>query len=112
MILARLLLASVFVVMGAYRLLDAYQGSPANGATLVVSSLQLALGLLLAAGWKLRWSALAAAALMLVEALLSYKFWSLSGALRDAQLLHFMKNLSIAGGLLLLSLLSAQKSRY
>lgn len=109
---ARLLLASVFIVMGAYRLLGAYQGLPTSGATLVFSSLELGLGLLIAAGWKLHWTAMAAAALMLVDALLSHKFWPLAGAARDAQLLHFMKNMSIAGGFLVLSLVSGHKSRY
>jgi len=109
---ARLLLASVFLVIGAYRLLGAYQGSPTSGATLVFSSLELGLGLLIAAGWKLRWIAMAAATLMLVDALLSHKFWPLADAARGAQLLHFMKNVSIAGGFLLLSLMSGHKSRY
>ena len=112
MVLARLLLASVFVVMGFYRLLGAYQGSPTTGAQLVFSAFGLALGLLIAAGWKLRWTSLAAATLLLVDALLSHKFWTLTGGARDAQLLHFMKNMSVAGGLWLLSLVSAQKPRY
>jgi len=112
MVTARLLLASVFIVIGTYRLLGAYQGSPTSGATLVFSSLELGLGLLIAAGWKLRWTAMAAAGLMLVEALLSHKFWPLAGAGSDAQLLHFMKNMSVAGGFVLLSLVSGSKSRY
>lgn len=111
-VVARLLMASVFVVMGAYRLLGAYQGWPTSGATLVFSALELGLGLLVAAGWKLRWTALAAAALILADALLSYPFWSLAGAERGAQLLHFMKSMHIVGGFLLLSLVSASKSRY
>lgn len=109
---ARLLMASVFVVMGAYRLLAAYQGVPTAGSTLVFSSLELLLGLLIATGWKVRWTALAAAVLMLADALLSHKFWALTGGARDAQLLHFMKNLNAVGGFLLLSLVSAHKSRY
>jgi len=112
MLAARLSMASVFVVMGAYRVFGAYQGVPTTGATLVFSSLALALGLLIAAGWKLRWTALAATALMLVDALMSHPFWSVAGADRGVQLLHFMKNISIAGGLLLLSLMSLSRQRY
>lgn len=112
MVAARGLMASVFVVMGAYRLLGAYQGVPTTGATLVFSSLELGLGLLIATGWKLRWTALAAAGLMLVDALMSHPFWSVAGAEREAQLLHFMKNIGIAGGLLLLSLTSSSRQRY
>ena len=99
--LARLLLASVFVVMGAWRLWGASQGVSTSGATLTFSAIELVLGLLIAAGWKLRWTALAAAALMLVDALLSHPFWSLAEPERSAQLLHFMKNACMVGGLLL-----------
>lgn len=109
---ARVLLASVFMVMGALRLLDAFQGVPTPGSTLVLSTLELLLGLVVAAGWQVRWTAFAAMVLVLADALLSHKFWSLTGGARDAQLLHFMKNISMAGGFLLLSLVSGQKSRY
>ena len=50
--------------------------------------------------------ALAAAALMLVDALLSHPFWSLAEPGRSAQLLHFRKNACMVGGLLLLSLVA------
>ena len=103
-VLARLLLASVFVVMGAWRLWGASQGVPSSGATLTFSAIELVLGLLIAAGWKLRWTAAAAAALMVVDAVLSHPFWSLAEPDRSAQLLHFMKNVCMVGGLLLLAL--------
>ena len=109
---ARVLLASVFVVMGALRLVGAYQGLPTSGSTLVVSAVQLLLGMTIAAEWKVRWAAFAAMALLLADALLSHKFWTLDGGVRDAQLLHFMKNVSLAGGFLLLALVSGQRSRY
>ncbi|HRN61069.1 MAG TPA: DoxX family protein [Luteimonas sp.] len=102
--LARLLLASMFIVMGAWRLWAAYQGTPASGATLTFSAAELVLGVLVAAGWKLRWTALLSAALLVADAVMSHPFWSLAGAARDAQLLHFMKNVAIVGGFVLLSL--------
>lgn len=103
-VLPRLLLASMFVVMGSWRLWGAAQGASTSGATLTFSAAELLLGLLIALGWKLRWTALAAALLMIVDALLSHPFWAVTGADQDAQLLHFMKNIGIAGGFLLLSL--------
>lgn len=111
-ITSRMLLASVFVVTGAFRLLGAYQGVPTPGSALVLSSLELLLGIVIATGWNVRWTAMAAALLLLADAVLSHTFWSLTGGARDAQLLHFMKNISMAGGFLLLSLVSGQKSRY
>lgn len=102
-VLARLLMASVFLVMGGYRLWGAYAGMPTSGATLTFSAIELVLGLLLAGGWKLRVVAGAAAVLMVVDAVLSHPFWSFAGAEQAAQLLHFMKNVGFVGGLLLLA---------
>jgi len=100
---ARLLLASVFIVMGGWRLWNAYHGVPASGAPLASSAVELVLGLLVAAGWKLRWTALLSALLLAIDALMSHPFWALAEPARSAQLLHFMKNASMAGGFLLLS---------
>lgn len=106
---ARALLASVFVVMGAWRLYRATQGAPTSDATLAFSAGELVLGLLLLAGWRLRWTALAALALIAVDAALSHPFWAHAGAARDAQLLHFMKNAAIGGGFLLLALAAPRR---
>lgn len=100
---AQLLLASVFVVMGAWRIWGKLHGVPTSGATLTFSTVELALGLAVAAGWKLRATASLAAVLMLADALLSHPFWSLSGPDRGLQLLHFMKNIGLVGGFLLLA---------
>lgn len=110
-VLARLLLASVFVTMGAYRLLAAAEGTPIPNSVLVFSAVELALGLLIAIGWRLRWTASMAALLMLADALLSHKFWMLQGPERGVQLLHFMKNMSIVGGLMLLAVVSGHRQR-
>lgn len=99
---ARTLIASVFIVMGLYRLLEAWGGTATPVVTLVFSAIELVMGLLIAGGWKLRWTAGLAAVLMAVDAVMSHPFWSLAGAERGAQLLHFMKNMGQIGGLLLL----------
>lgn len=104
LLLARWLLASVFIVMGAWRLWAAYAGAPTSGATLSFSAAELVLGLLVAAGWKLRLTATASSLLMVVDAVLSHPFWAMAEPDRSAQLLHFMKNLNIVGGFLLLAL--------
>lgn len=108
---ARLSMASVFVVMGGYRLWGAFQGAPMSGATLTFSAIELVLGLVIAVGWKLQIAAALAAVLMLADALLSHRFWSLAGAEQGAQLLHFMKNIGFVGGLLLLSLVAGRPRR-
>ena len=101
--LAQWLMASVFLVMGGYRLWNALHGVPTANATLVFSAVEFLLGLLIAAGWLLRAMALVAALLMLADAAMSHKFWLLKGAEQGAQLLHFMKNIGFVGGLLLLA---------
>lgn len=109
--LARMLMAGMFVVLGAWRLYWAYRGTPTPGSVLTFSTIELALGLLLASGWKLRVVALVAALLMLADAALSHPFWSLSGAARDAQLLHFMKNVGLVGGFVLLAVTAGHERR-
>lgn len=105
------LMASVFLVMGGYRLWHALQGVPTANATLAFSAGEFLLGIALAAGWRLRATALLGALLMLVDAVLSHRFWTLQGAEQGAQLLHFMKNIGLVGGLFLLSTVVVGKRR-
>jgi len=101
--IASWLMASVFLVMGGYRLWHALHGVPTANATLAFSAGEFLLGIAIAAGWRLRAMALLGALLLLVDAALSHRFWILEGAEQGAQLLHFMKNVGFAGGLFLLS---------
>ena len=110
-VFARLLVASVFVVMGAFRLWGAYQGVPTTGATLTFSALELVLGLVLASGWQLRIVAPLAALLVVADALMSHRFWNAAGAEHAVQLLHFMKNMGLVGGLVLLATLAPTRRR-
>lgn len=112
MVLARVLMSSVFVVMGGWRLLSAWQGVNIANGTLLFSALELTLGLLLLSGWKQRWMAALAALLMLADAVVSHPFWTLEVAERGTQLLHFMKNIGFVGGLLLLASVSGPHRRH
>jgi putative oxidoreductase len=109
--LARLLLASVLIVMGAWRLWNVAQGGTSSGEMLSFSVAGLLVGLAVAAGWRLRWSALLATALVVAEAVLWHPFWAHGEPARSAQLLHFMKNAALAGGFLLLSLMAPARRR-
>ncbi len=108
LVIARVLLASVFIGLGAERLLGALGIGPAadvalSNAVLAFSAFELVAGLLIAIGWQVRWLSLLMAALLLVDAFLAHPFWQHSGAEQHAHLLHFLKNLAAIGGLLLLS---------
>lgn len=109
--IAQWLLASVFLVLGGYRLWQALHGMPTANATLAFSTGEVLLGVLIAAGWRLRAMALLAALLMLVDAVLSHPFWKLAGDAQYPQLLHFMKNIGLVGGLVLLASLATGKRR-
>ena len=102
-LLARILLSSVFIAMGGYRLWMAYQGLPVSNGTLLLSAAELALGLAIAGGWRLRLMVGIAIAVLLADAVLSHPFWTSAGAACGANLLHFAKNLGLVGGLLLLA---------
>jgi len=102
-------LASLFVVLGGWRVWGAINGVALSNTALLLSLGELVLGVLLLAGWRVRWVALVAAALLIADAVLSHPFWAVRAGLRDTQLLHFMKNVAIAGGFLLLSATGSRK---
>lgn len=109
--MAQWLLASVFIVMGGFRLWQALHGVQMSNMTLLMSAGEVLLGVLIAAGWQLRAMTLIAAILLLVDAALSHPFWHFSGAAMGPQLLQFMKNMGLVGGLVLLSTAGGAKRR-
>ena len=106
----RILLAALFVDAG-FGKITGFEGSvgyirsagwpmpevAAVGAIVV----ELVGGLMLAAGYKARWVALALAAFTLVAAVGFHAYWELPAAQQRMQYIHFWKNVSIAGGLLM-----------
>ncbi len=115
-VLARVLLASVLVVVGGQRLLsglDALAGTapPRAMIGLAVAAVHVLLGLTIVAGWRLKWTASAAAAALLAEGYLAHPFWLLSGPAFATHLADFMKNVAIAGGLLLLAATAPRAER-
>ena len=70
------------------------------GAAIAVAA-ELGGGLLLVAGWKARWVALAMAAFTVVAGIMFHAYWDASPAERSMQFINFWKNASMAGGLLM-----------
>ena len=58
-------------------------------------------GLSLIVGFKARWGALALIGFTIVATVIFHQFWALEGMERQIQMIMFMKNVSITGGLLL-----------
>jgi putative oxidoreductase len=105
-ITARVLIASVFVGLGFERLLvgaGLLAGAPVSAGAVVFSAFELIAGLAVMLGWKVRWVASLLALFSLVDAFLAHAFWTYPAAERHGQLLHFLKNLSTLGGLVLLA---------
>ena len=113
LLLARVFLVTLFVIFGWDKFLNfsgtvSYMESTglpfaalAAGSALVM---ELVVGVAILLGFYTRPLALLLAVYTLVTALIGHRFWALTGGLRLDTVIHFYKNVSIAGGLLLLAL--------
>ena len=115
-VLGRILLATLFITAGFDKLthIEATAGYVASGGlpfpTLLaggVGAFELLGGLALVVGWQVRWVGLAMALFTLVASLVFHAYWSVPADQQFVTQLLFMKNLSVAGGLFLVSALGA-----
>lgn len=107
--LGRLLLSLIFITSGINKILN-FSGTAgymeSKGMPLVplfltaAIVLELAGGLSLLLGFKARVGALLLIVFLIPTTLIFHNFWALEGADRQMQMIHFMKNLAILGGLL------------
>ena len=108
-LIGRILIALIFVISGYGKIVTfdgtvaqiAGKGMPlpelaAAGAIAV----ELIGGTLLVLGWQARWAAAALFLFMIPTTLLFHNFWAFDAAQQVAQRIHFMKNLTIMGGIL------------
>ena len=113
---ARVLIAALFLPAGLAKL-GGFEGTvgyiasvglplPQLGAVLAVV-VEVGGGLALLAGYKTRWVSWALALFTLVAGVFFHAFWNAAPEQFMVQQIMFMKNLSIAGGLLALSVLGA-----
>ena len=105
----RILLAAVFLVSGygklvAFGATSAYfakLGFPAADVmTVLAIAVELGGAILLIAGWRARWAALALIVFVVVATLAAHRFWEVDAAQVRNQTNHFLKNLALIGGLL------------
>ena len=106
----RLLLALIFIISGYNKIMGwpgvvgavEAKGLPLPllfGAGAIVA--ELGGGLLVAIGYKARFGAAMLILFMIVTTLLFHNFWAFEGGDYQTQMINFMKNLSMTGGLLL-----------
>jgi len=104
-LIARLLLAQIFLLAGINKI-SSYQGTAAYmdamgvpGALLpLVIALEIGGALAIIIGWQTRWAALALTGFTLAAAFIFHHDFG-----DQMQMIMFMKNLAISGGLILLS---------
>ena len=112
----RILLALMFIPAGFGKLtnIGGTAGYIASGGlpfpsvlAVLVGALELFGGLALVIGFKVRWVGLAMALFTLAACMLFHPFWSVPEAQQMVTKLLFMKNISVVGGMLLISALGA-----
>ena len=112
----RVLLALIFVTSGFSKLgglegtagYIASAGLPAPMALAVLAGLlEVVAGIALAVGFQARWAALSLAVFTLIASVFFHAFWAMPAEQAFMQQLMFMKNLSIVGGLLVVTALGA-----
>ncbi|HTP48968.1 MAG TPA: DoxX family protein [Casimicrobiaceae bacterium] len=110
-LLGRMLMATLFVVSG-FGKIPGFEGTVGyiSHAGLPFPQLLAALailfelggGIAIAIGWKTRLAALALALFMVVITPIFHRFWGLPPEVAMQQQIHFMKNVAVLGGILVL----------
>ncbi len=105
----RILLAAIFI-QSSYGKIGGFEGTvkymaskglPASEVLLPIAiAIELVGGILLVIGWKARWAAAAIFLFLVPTTLVFHNFLGLEGAEARQQMIHFMKNLAIMGGML------------
>jgi putative oxidoreductase len=112
-LVGRILLGLIFVLSGIGKIagFEGTVGYVAKGglpmpelvAALTIL-IELGGGLMLVFGFFTRWAAFALAVFTILAALVFHNFWTATDAMRMGQETNFLKNLSIAGGMLVLAM--------
>jgi len=120
LLVARLALSAIFIPSGFSKLQHheafaqslAERGVPGGLAMAVLAgAVEFFGGLAVAAGFRVRWSALLLLTFTLVATLVSHRFWEFADGERMRQYVQFMKNVAIAGGFLALAAAGAGRFR-
>ncbi|MGH8831268.1 MAG: DoxX family membrane protein [Polaromonas sp.] len=98
--LGRVLMALAFVGPGAAHFLESFKQR--NHSAAAIGAVEVVAGLALMFGWQVRWLALAAAVFLLIDACVAHAFWNAVPQDQRNQLLHFFKNVALAGAFIML----------
>ena len=107
-LIGRVALGTIFILSGFGKLM-AWSGTAAYSASkgvpqillVIATALELLGGISMVTGFKARWGALALIVFLVPVTLVFHGFWAVPADQQQAQMVEFLKNLSIAGGLLI-----------
>jgi putative oxidoreductase len=107
-VIGRIAIGAIFVISALGKLTNwqgtlSYAGTKGVSATLlaIATALELLGGLSVILGFKARWGALALLIFLVPVTLVFHNFWAVAPEQQQAQLVNFLKNLSILGGILI-----------
>jgi putative oxidoreductase len=108
----RILLSAMFIFSGAMKYIDvpgtashiAEKGLPVpEFLAIATGTFEVIAGLAILIGWQTRLASWALAGFCILAGLLFHNFWAYEGQEQVAQMSNFLKNVTIAGGFLILS---------
>jgi putative oxidoreductase len=107
-VVGRVALATIFIASGLGKLAGwrgtvAYAGSKGVSETLlaIATALELIGAVSVLVGFKARWGALALIIFLVPVTLVFHNFWAVPAAQQQMEMVNFLKNLAICGGLLI-----------
>ena len=119
LILGRLLLSVIFILSGFGKIphfhdvaaMMAAKGIPLATVALVITLLiEIGGGLMVLTGFKARYAALVLAIWLIPVTLVFHHFWGIPAAEQQEQIVNFLKNVAIMGGLLTVAYASPEKT--
>ena len=112
LVLGRVLLSAIFILSGLGKLphfndiagMMAGKGIPLATVALVISLfVEIGGGLMVLTGFKAKYAALVMAVWLVPVTLVFHHFWGIPAAQQQDQMVNFLKNVAIMGGLLVLA---------
>jgi len=119
LVLGRVLLSVIFILSGLGKLphfhdiagMMAAKGIPLASVALVISLfIEIGGGLLVLTGYKAKYAALVMALWLIPVTLVFHHFWGIPAEQQQDQTVHFLKNVAILGGLLILAYAGPEKT--
>lgn len=119
LVLGRVLLSVIFILSGLGKLphfhdiagMMASKGIPLASVALVITLLiEIGGGLLILTGFQAKYAALVIALWLIPVTLVFHHFWGIPAEQQQDQMVHFLKNVAIVGGLLILAYASPEKT--